>query len=99
ETLARMARFIIADLTDPSSIPHELATIVPYLRTTPVLPLRLAGTGGYSMFADLEAYPWVLDTHEYEDPRALIASLPDVIGPAEEMAEPFRGAAASGGRR
>ena len=35
ETLARMARFIIADLTDPSSIPHELATIVPSLRTTP----------------------------------------------------------------
>ena len=44
ETLARMARFIIADLTDPSSIPHELATIVPFLRTTPVLPLKLAGS-------------------------------------------------------
>src|SRR6185503_16931503 len=61
ETLARMSRFIIADLTDPSSIPHELATIVPFLRTTPVLPLRLAGSGGYSMFEDLQrAYTWVL---------------------------------------
>ncbi len=28
ETLARMARFIIADLTDPSSIPYELGTVV-----------------------------------------------------------------------
>src|SRR4029453_1266039 len=27
ETLARMARFIIADLTDPSSIPHDLGII------------------------------------------------------------------------
>src|SRR5262245_13472054 len=38
ETLARLARFIIADLTDPSSIPHELATIVPHLRSTPIQP-------------------------------------------------------------
>ncbi len=95
ETLARMARFIIADLTDPSSIPHELATIVPFLRTTPVLPIRLAGSSGYSMFKDLEAYPWVLDTHEYDDPRALIASLPAIIGPAQEMAEAFRESARS----
>jgi hypothetical protein len=53
ETLGRMARFIIADLTDPSSIPHELGTIVPFLRTTPVLPIRVVGSTGYSMFEDL----------------------------------------------
>jgi hypothetical protein len=29
QTLANMARFIIADLTDPSCIPHELAMLVP----------------------------------------------------------------------
>ena len=29
QTLANMARFIIADLTDPSCIPHELAMVVP----------------------------------------------------------------------
>jgi hypothetical protein len=90
ETLARLARFIVADLTDPSSIPHELATVVPFLRTTPVLPLRLAGSGGYSMFQDLGAYPWVLPVHEYDDPGALIASLAAVIGPAESMAAGFR---------
>jgi hypothetical protein len=91
EMLARMARFIIADLTDPSSIPHELATIVPFLRTTPVLPLRLAGSGGYSMFDDLQrAYPWVLDIHEYDDGGSLISALPKVIAPADEMAEKLR---------
>jgi hypothetical protein len=38
--LARMARFIIADLTDPSSIPHELQAIIPSVRV-PVQPLLL----------------------------------------------------------
>lgn len=91
ETLARMARFIVADLTDPSSIPHELATIVPFLRTTPVLPLRLAGSGGYSMFDDLQhAYRWVLGTHEYTDAQSLVASLPEVIAPADSLADALR---------
>ncbi len=91
ETLARMARFIIADLTDPSSIPHELATIVPFLRTTPVLPLRLAGSGGYSMFEDLQrAYTWVLKTHEYQDSQSLISALPAIISPADRMADELR---------
>jgi len=91
ELLARMARFIVADLTDPSSIPHELATIVPFLRTTPVLPLQLAGSGGYSMFRDLQsAYRWVLQTHEYQDCQSLISDLPKVIAPADEMAEQLR---------
>ena len=91
ETLARMARFIIVDLTDPSSIPHELATIVPFLRTTPVLPLRLVGSGGYSMFADYQrAYPWVLQTHEYKDSQSLISVLPKVITLADKMASRLR---------
>jgi hypothetical protein len=90
ETLARLARFVIADLTDPSSIPHELATVVPFLRTTPVLPLRHAGTGGYTMFEDLKAYGWVLPTHIYNDHSYLIAHLEDIIDPAEGMAQDFR---------
>ena len=91
ETLARMARFIIADLTDPSSIPHELATIIPHLRTTPVLLIKIKGSPGYSMIEDYErSYQWVLKTHEYTDGPTLIAELPQVIAPADEMAEKFR---------
>lgn len=91
ETLARMARFVIADLTDPSSIPHELATIVPFLRTTPILPLRLVGSGGYSMFDDLkQSYAWVLETYEYDNADSLISNLSKVIAPVNEMVERLR---------
>jgi hypothetical protein len=93
ETLARMARFIIADLTDPSSIPHEMATLVPHLRTTPVLPLRLAGSAGYGMFEDYSrSYEWVLKTHEYASSQSLISALPEIIAPAEAMSDILRSA-------
>jgi len=93
ETLARMAKFIIADLTDPSSIPHELATIIPSLRTTPVLSIKHEGSpAGYVMFDDYAvAYErWVLPTKTYGDTPSLIASLPALIKPAEQMAAKLR---------
>jgi hypothetical protein len=83
----------MADITDPSSIPHELATIVPFLRTTAVVPLRLKGSSAYSMFDDLEAaYKWVLPKYEYDDGPSLINALPEkVIAPAVKKVEELRG--------
>ena len=82
--LARVARFIIADLTDPRSIPHELYAIVPDLRNVPVQSLLLAGTETYAMFDDLRAYPWVLPTHRYTSIDSLLNTLAhSVIDPAE----------------
>ena len=65
EILARLARFVIVDITDPSSVPHELALIVPFLRKTPIIPIQLEGTTTYSMFTDLTAYPWVHQPYIY----------------------------------
>ena len=90
ETLARLSRFLVADLTAPSSLPHELATTVPFLRTTPVLLLRCAGATGYSMVSDLLAYPWVLEIHEYASEDALLDELEDVIQPALALADKLR---------
>ena len=87
-TLAHLARFIIADLTEPRSIPQELQAIVPGL-AVPVQPLLLEGsTGEYGMFQDLRKYDWVLEVHRYDSLEGLLASLGDrVIAPAEAKAK------------
>jgi hypothetical protein len=79
--LARMARFIIADLTDPSSIPKELEAIVPSL-AVPVQPLLEGSFRPYAMFK--EKYEWVLPVYRYEGLEPLLATLAEkVIAPAE----------------
>jgi len=87
--LARMARFIIADLTDPSSIPQELQAIIPSVRV-PVQPLLLEGSSLYSMFKDFDPqdFHWVLPVYRYKEPEQLLAKLADkVIAPAEGKAK------------
>jgi hypothetical protein len=46
-----MARFIITDLTDPSSTPKELELIVPQL-AVPVQPLREGSSRSYAMLKE-----------------------------------------------
>jgi hypothetical protein len=87
--LARMARFIIADLTDPSSIPQELQAIIPSVRV-PVQPLLLEGSSLYSMFKDFDPqdFHWVLPVYRYKEPKQLLATLAEnVIAPAEGKAK------------
>jgi hypothetical protein len=78
-----MARFIIADLTDPSSIPKELEAIVPGL-AVPVQPLLEGSARPYAMFKDYWKYDWVLPVYWYEGLEPLLLTLADkVIAPAE----------------
>ena len=81
--LARMARFIIVDMTDPSSIPKELEAIVPHL-AVPVQPLLEGASRPYAMFKDYWKYDWVLQPHRYEGLETLLTTIAEnVIAPAE----------------
>src|SRR5271157_1921210 len=87
-TLANLARFIIADLTDPSSVPYELGRLVPNTKV-PVQTIILEGQKEFAMFADLKTdYKWVLEPHRYKSQELLIAHLGEmVIAPAEAKAK------------
>jgi uncharacterized protein YjbI with pentapeptide repeats len=83
--LARMARFIIADLTDPKSLPQELQAIIPDLDAVPVQPLLRVTDREYSMFKDFLSRNSVLPIFRYKNERDLLRNLVDkVIQPAND---------------
>ena len=92
--LARMARFVVADITDAKAIPQELNVIVPDLPSVPVQPLLLRESSEFGTFEHYARYPWVLPLYRYEAPDQLIAALGEhVIEPAERKALEMRSGA------
>jgi len=81
--LARLARFVVADLSDPASVPQELQAIAPQV----AVPIRLiiqADQQPYAMARDLAKYPWVIAPYRYQGPAELLAALrTEVVDAAE----------------
>ena len=86
-TLARMARFVIADLSLHKSIAQALRAILPGT-LVPVQPLLNGSRKLFSMFPDFKQYPCVLPGYRYNGLAELQAALAEkVIKPAEEKAQ------------
>lgn len=91
-TLARMARFVIADLTDAKSVLQELQAIVPDLPSVAVRFLIKKSQHEPGMLDHIRRYPWVITgAYEYEDGEEVMASIEEnVIGPAETKVKELR---------
>ncbi len=86
-TLARIARFIIADLSLHKSISQELRAILPGTVVS-VQPLLNGTRRLYNMFPEFKQYHYVLPGYRYNGLADLRATLQEkVIKPAEEKAK------------
>jgi hypothetical protein len=82
--LARMARFVVADISDAKSVLQELRAIVPDLPSVPVQPIILAMQEEPGMFDFYRNFRSFLNVHRYASQEQLIADLgKKVIRPAE----------------
>ncbi|MFZ2473048.1 MAG: hypothetical protein WAW52_14055 [Methanothrix sp.] len=83
--LASLSRFIIADITDPLSVPQELGSILSGCSSVPVKPILQEGYEPWGMYDAIKCRPSVLELYYYPDVNELLASLKErIIVPAEE---------------
>jgi uncharacterized protein YjbI with pentapeptide repeats len=92
KTLASMARFVIADLTDARSVLMELGAIVPAFPSVAVRLMIKKSEHEYGMLDYIRKFASVVgNTYEYESPEEVIASVKEnVVGPAEAKVKELR---------
>ena len=87
KTLASLARFVIADVTDATEVRAELHNIVRDFTSLPIQPILLRGHAEFVSLSHLMKFPWVLPIFEYDDREHLLASLDkSIVSPAEDAA-------------
>jgi len=91
KVLAGMSRFVIADITNPRSVPMELQATVPdYM--VPFVTILQRGQPPFVMFNDLHRkYHWALPLHEYKNEKTLLETFETkVIAPAMKKLKEVR---------
>lgn len=91
KTLANLARFVIADLTDPNMVRSEVTYIVANVPTVPVQPVIEAHANLPTEYTTWKTYASFLPIYRYDDVSKLVSSLSEsVIAPAEQRVQSRR---------
>jgi uncharacterized protein YjbI with pentapeptide repeats len=86
-TLASLVRFVVADITDPRSIPQELLAIVEHFVSVPIQPIIAASQKPYGMFESIQERQSVLPLYQYPNIVKLRRSFhTHIVSPAENFA-------------
>src|SRR5262249_53220501 len=89
--LARMARFVIADISDAKNVLQELRAIVPELPSVPVQPVIVASQEEPGVFDFYRGRPSFLPVYRYDTQAQLLSELSSrVVEPSEAKALEFR---------
>ena len=78
--IAHLSRAAVVDISNPRSVPHELAHVVPQLPSVRFFPIIREGQEPYQLFRDLRAYTWVEEEQYYRDEDHLSEIIGGVIG-------------------
>lgn len=89
---AALSPFIIADLSEPKSLPSELEAIVPHFQSVPVVPVINQSGREYATFPSVQRRPNVVKpTIRYRDLDDLLRKLDSEVVPlAEQTLEEVR---------
>jgi uncharacterized protein YjbI with pentapeptide repeats len=99
KTLASLARFVIADVTDATEVRAELHNIVRDFPSLPIQPILLRGHPEFVSLSHLTNFPWVLPIFEYDHPEHLLASLGKIIVAPEAKVKALKEALEEGRRK
>jgi hypothetical protein len=88
---AAVSRFVIADLSDPKSVPAELQAIVPQFPSLPVVPIIEASQREYPVSDHILRRPSVTEPVRYRNVGDLLSILDErVLAPAEALYEALK---------
>jgi uncharacterized protein YjbI with pentapeptide repeats len=93
-TLASLSRFVIVDLSDPNSAPHEIMSFAEQFRSVPLQAIFCPTKdhqNPYPMYNDLSDFNHVLPIYRYDNQQQLLDNLSEkVIDPAEAKVQAMK---------